>query len=260
MSKPLPRREVSVNTVPQIRPLHHHVRPVRHADHQLRASGASATCCACRWPQHRSRPCRRHAHSGLRLGGRRVGVGQRGAGPVQPAARADPAPDRPAAGAGAGPALRPACPRARGSHPAGRARLRHAAVRAGGERRRGPGRDRAQSRLPGHRRLVRSPALPQPPAAGAPQRAAVHRRHPPRDRRRPAVRRGAYPRARRRSQLRATTFSRWRARGASARRSTSPTPSSSMSPSRRPSSSAPTSRPTRPSSKFPSTAPSPTSC
>ena len=135
-------------------------------------------------------------HSGLRLGRRRVGVGQRGEGPVQPPARGHPAPDRPAAGARAGAALRPACARARGSHPARRARLHHPAVRPGGQRRRGARRDRAQSGLRRHRRLVRSPALPQPPAAGAHQRGAVHHRHPPRDRGQPAVRRGAPRRAR----------------------------------------------------------------
>ena len=101
------------------------------------------------------------------------------------------------------------------------------------ERRRGAGRDRAQSGLPGHRRLVRSPAIPRPACSRrASREAAVRRRHAPRDRRHPAVRRGAHRGPRARVSC-ATTSSRWRARSGSPRRSTSPTPSSSTCPSPR---------------------------
>ena len=146
--------------------------------------------------QHRGRPCRRHAYPALRLGRRRIGLDHRGARPVQPPAREHPASDRAAAGTGAGAALRPACPRPGGSRPARRARLCRPAVRPGRERRRGARRHRAQPGLPGHRRFVRPPALPQSPAAGAHERGAVRHRHAPRHRRQPALRRGASRRAR----------------------------------------------------------------
>ena len=131
--------------------------------------------------------------------------------PLQPPARGHPAPDRPAAGARAGAALRPACARARGSHPARRDRLRHPAVRPGRQRRRGPApRSPAIRPSPGTGGSFDPLLYPQPPAAGAHHRGAVRRRHPPRDRRQPAVRRGAHrgPRA---QVSCATTSSRWRA-------------------------------------------------